>query len=100
MSVYMLIESKVTDPEKYRQYIAQVPPIIARHGGRFLVRGGKITPLSDAWKPERIIIVEFPSEAHIQEWLSSPEYKNIAPLREAGAETRAVILEGFSPTAS
>jgi uncharacterized protein (DUF1330 family) len=100
MSVYMLIESKVIDAEKYRQYIAQVPPIIARHGGRFLVRGGKITPLSDAWKPERIIIVEFPSEAHIKEWLSSPEYQHIAPLREAGAETRAVILEGFIPTVS
>jgi uncharacterized protein (DUF1330 family) len=69
--------------------------MIIQHGGRFLVRGGKIKPLGDAWKPERIIILEFPSEANIREWLSSPEYKKIAPLRKAGADTRAVILEGY-----
>jgi len=47
------------------------------------------------WKPERIIILEFPSEANIRAWLSSAEYKAIAPLREAGAETHAVLLEGY-----
>ena len=97
MSVYVLIESKVKNAEIYKQYISQVPPLIYQHGGRFLVRGGKVTPLSAAWEPERIIIIEFPSEADIREWLSSPEYKKIAPLREAGADTRAVILEGYTP---
>jgi uncharacterized protein (DUF1330 family) len=97
MSVYLLIESRVKNAEIYRQYVAQVPPLIYQHGGRFIVRGGKVTPLGEAWEPERIIIIEFPSEAHIHEWLSSPEYKKIAPLREAGADTRAVILEGYTP---
>lgn len=96
MSVYMLIESKMKNPEKYQQYIAQVSKLVTQHGGRYLVRGGRITPLGDIWKPERIIILEFPSEEHIRTWLSSPEYKTIAPLREAGAETHAVILEGYN----
>jgi uncharacterized protein (DUF1330 family) len=96
MSVYLLVESRVKNTEMYQQYVAQVPPLITRHGGRFLVRGGKITPLGETWEPERIIIVEFPSEAHIRAWLASPEYKKIAPLREAGADTRAVTLEGYS----
>jgi uncharacterized protein (DUF1330 family) len=97
MSVYMLVEAKTKDEEKYRQYIVQVSRLVAQHGGRYLVRGGKITPLGDVWNPERIIILEFPSEAHIRAWLSSPEYAAIAPLREAGAETRAIILEGYNP---
>ncbi len=96
MSAYVLIESRVKNAEIYRQYISQVPPLIYQHGGRFLVRGGKVTPLGAAWEPERIIIIEFPSESNIMEWLSSPEYNKIAPLREAGADTRAVILEGYS----
>jgi len=33
---------------------------------------------------------------HIKEWLSSPQYQAIAPLREAGAETNALILEAYS----
>lgn len=95
MPVYMIIESKVKDHEKYSQYISKVPNIVAKHGGRYLVRGGKVTTLlRSKWVPERIIVLEFPSEAHVSEWLSSPEYQAIAPLREAGAEIRAVLLEG------
>jgi uncharacterized protein (DUF1330 family) len=91
----MFAESKVRDLRKYQEYISQVSPLVTQHGGRYLVRGGKVTSLGSGWKPERIIIIEFPSEVHIREWLSSPEYQKIAPLREAGAETRAVILDGF-----
>ena len=94
MSVYMIIESRVKDPETYQRYIAEVPEIVARYGGRYLVRGGQVTPLLGGWTPERVIILEFPSEASIHQWLSSPEYQAIAPLRERGAETRAVLVQG------
>jgi uncharacterized protein (DUF1330 family) len=94
MSVYIIIESKVKDPEKYQQYIVQVPEIVARYGGRYLVHGGQVTPLLGGWRPERVIILEFPSETHIRQWLSSPEYQAITPLREAGAEIRAVVVQG------
>jgi uncharacterized protein (DUF1330 family) len=96
MSVYMIIESKVKDAEKYGQYIARVPEIVARYGGRYLVRGGRVTPLMGGWRPERMILLEFPSEANIHQWLSSPEYQAIAPLREAGADLRAVVVEAYA----
>jgi uncharacterized protein (DUF1330 family) len=96
MPVYMLVEAKTRESEKYQLYISQVSKSVTQHGGRYLVRGGRITPLGDTWKPERIIILEFPSEDNIKAWLSSPEYQAIAPLREAGAETRAVLLEGYA----
>ena len=41
-----------------------------------------------------MILLEFPGERNIRDWLASPEYRAIAPLREAGADSRAVILEG------
>jgi uncharacterized protein DUF1330 len=37
---YVIAEITVTDPEAYKQYAAIVPPIIAKFGGRYLVRGG------------------------------------------------------------
>jgi uncharacterized protein (DUF1330 family) len=70
MPVYTVIDSKVKDKEKYRQYIEQVSPIVARFGGRYHVRGGNIRA-SGSWKPEKIIVIEFPSEAHVQDWLTS-----------------------------
>ena len=94
MSVYMIIDSKVKDKEKYRQYIEQVSPIVTLFGGHYHVRGENIKAFG-SWKPERIIIIEFPSEHHVQDWLASAEYKAIAPLREAGADTQAILVDGY-----
>ena len=57
MSVYMLVEAATKDCDKYSQYIARVSELVKQHGGRYIVRGGRVTPLGDAWKPERIIIL-------------------------------------------
>jgi len=94
MSIYMIIDSKVKDRDTYRQYIEQVAPIVTKYGGRYHVRGGEIKSLG-TWKPERIIIIEFPSEDHIHRWLASPEYKAIAGLREDGADTQAILVDGY-----
>jgi uncharacterized protein (DUF1330 family) len=92
----MVIESRVRDTNAYNQYIQKVGPIVEKYSGRYLARGGKVTPLGGGWAPERMIILEFPSEHNVKQWLSSPEYREIAPLREHGAEARAVLLEGVA----
>ena len=95
MPVYVIIDSKVKDREKYGQYIEQVSPIVARYGGRYHVRSENIRALG-SWKPERIIVIEFPTEDHVRDWLTSPEYQAIAPLREEGADTAAILVEGYT----
>jgi uncharacterized protein (DUF1330 family) len=57
MSVYLIIEIAVKNREMYLQYVQKVPPIIEKHGGRYLARGGAITPLMGDWNPERIILI-------------------------------------------
>jgi uncharacterized protein (DUF1330 family) len=94
MSVYMIIDSTIKDREKYRQYMDQVAPIVAKYGGRYHVRGEKIRSLG-AWKPERIIVIEFPAEDHIQRWLTSPEYAAITHLRVESAESQAILVDGY-----
>jgi uncharacterized protein (DUF1330 family) len=96
MSVYMLVEAKVRDGKVYAAYVDQVAATVKQYGGRYLVRGGNVTPLAGGWNPERIISMEFPSAERIREWLASPEYQRLAPLCQAGAETRAVVLEGYT----
>lgn len=92
MSVYFIVEAATKDHEAYTAYIAQVSDIVKQHGGRYAVRGGGVTPVFGGWNPERIIVIEFPSEQDVHEWLDSEEYRRIAPLREAGAHTRAIIV--------
>lgn len=94
MSVYMIIDSTIKDRAKYDRYIDKVSPIVEKYGGRYRVRGENIRPLG-TWQPERIIVIEFPSEDHIRRWLASPEYATISPLREEGAAAQAVIVDGY-----
>lgn len=94
MPVYVVIEINVLNEEMYSLYIDKVAPIVKNYGGRYLVRGGQITPLGGGWCPERMILLEFESKERVRDWLQSPEYAEIAPLRENATESRAVILEG------
>ena len=102
MPVYMVAEAKLKNLEKYNQYIAALSDIIPAHRGRYLVRGGRIKQLFRGRElerryPDRMIVLEFPSEADHRRCFTSPEYQAIVPLRDAGAEMRAVLLQGDAP---
>jgi uncharacterized protein (DUF1330 family) len=97
MPVYMVIEVQVLDAELYAEYAARVPAVVARYGGRYLVRGGEVIALTGDWRPERMIVLEFPSMERMTEWNFSPDYLELAPLRARSTRTRAVALHGCAP---
>jgi len=102
MSVYMVAMVKKKDKRKYNEYIAGLTELIEKHGGRYLVRGGRVTPLFKGREFERrhvdkIIIIEFPSAAAHGHCFTSREYLDLVPLRDEGAEVRAFLLEGYVP---
>jgi uncharacterized protein (DUF1330 family) len=96
MAVYFIVEIKTNNDfkEAYAKYIEQVRPIVKKYKGRYLVRGGEITPVFGNWNPERMIIIEFPSKGDVERWLNSAEYKEIAALREGSTMTKAIMVEG------
>jgi Domain of unknown function (DUF1330) len=40
MPAYIIAEHTITDPAKFEEYKTKVGPIIAKHGGRYLTKGG------------------------------------------------------------
>lgn len=96
MPAYFIVEIKTKSGDKapYAEYVERVRPIVEKYGGRYLVRGGKVTFVFGGWRPERIIIIEFPCAEDVHKWLDSAEYKNIAGLREMSTFTKAIVIEG------
>ena len=90
----MILEIEVVDAETYAEYVAQAPATVEQYGGRYLVRGGAVTPLAGDWEPQRLVVIEFPTMERFQEWLTSPEYSAIAPLRERSTKGKAIVVEG------
>ncbi len=100
MAVYLIVEIRINDLATYSRYVDRVSDIVQRHGGRYLVRGGKVAPLSGDWEPERIILVEFDTTEQVEKCFGSTEYLELAPLREQSTTTRAIIVDGCLPDGS
>ncbi len=90
MTAYVIADLEVQDEAAYDTYRSQVGATIARHGGRFIVRGGAVTSYEGGWRPSRIVVVEFPDQKALDAWYHSPEYKPLLAMR-LGAATGGVI---------
>jgi uncharacterized protein (DUF1330 family) len=97
MSVYMIIDVEVIDQETYAEYLAKVPVLVKKYGGRYLARGGKILPLAGDWNPEMIVLLEFPSSDHVTTWLMSKEQARLDEIRRRAANTKSILVEGCLP---
>jgi uncharacterized protein (DUF1330 family) len=83
MPAYLVVEHIITDASKFEEYRSKVAPLIARFGGRYLTKGGTHRlPEGGHWKPERMVIIEFPDMPSLEAWYNSPEYQPLIALRK------------------
>ena len=95
MSAYVIAEIDITDPAAYEDYRKRVPGVIAKYGGRYVVRGGKVESLEGGWSPKRIAVVEFPSMEQALKFYRSPEYAPLIAIRQKASRGKLVIVEGI-----
>ena len=95
MPAYIYANVEVTDPAAYETYRAEVPALIAAHGGRYLVRGGAVSVLEGSGVPQRQVILEFPDMAHLQAFYHSPEYQRLVAIRQRAASGTLFAIEGY-----
>jgi uncharacterized protein (DUF1330 family) len=94
MSAYMIVNVDVQDVVAYEQYKAKVPALIRKHGGEYLVRGGKFLILEGHWRPSRLAIFRFPDMAAIENLFRDPEYQPLKALRQRPSKADIVTVEG------
>jgi uncharacterized protein (DUF1330 family) len=94
MAAYVIAEIEVTDPAAYEDYRKQVPGVIAKYGGKYVVRGGKVESLEGGWSPKRMAVVEFPSMDQALKFYRSPEYAPLIKIRQKASRGKLIIVEG------
>jgi uncharacterized protein (DUF1330 family) len=83
MPAYLIVEHIITDRAKFEEYRTKVGPLIAQFGGRYLTKSGSHRqPEGGHWKPERVVIIEFPNMQSLDTWYNSPEYQPLIMLRK------------------
>ena len=95
MAAYCIAEIDITDPAGYEEYRKQVPAVIAKYGGRFLARGGRVEALEGGWSPKRLVLLEFASTEQALKWYRSPDYAPLIKLRQKASRGKLVALEGL-----
>jgi uncharacterized protein (DUF1330 family) len=95
MAAYVISEVEPLDAALIERYRALAADSIARHGGRYIVRGGTAECLEGGPSVKTLVIVEFASMAQARGWYASADYAEALSLRRAGAlERRLVFVEG------
>jgi uncharacterized protein (DUF1330 family) len=95
MPSYWIARSKVNDPAEYKKYADQVPPLVARYGGKFLARGGRFQIMEGTDKFQRFVVMEFPTLEQAVACFSCDEYQKAATFRRnGGGEVEIIVVEG------
>jgi uncharacterized protein (DUF1330 family) len=95
MAAYVIAEMKVTDPERYKQYMASAPASVTAHGGEYIARGGRSETLEGGWNPVRLAILKFPSYEQAKAWYDSETYRAAREHRLGATEFfNLVLVEG------
>jgi uncharacterized protein (DUF1330 family) len=95
MTAYMIVDVDVNDPEGYERYKSEVPALIAKHGGEYLVRGGEFEVLEGEWQPTRLVVFSFPNRQAIHDFVNDPEYAELKALRQSTASSSLVAVDGM-----
>jgi uncharacterized protein (DUF1330 family) len=95
MPAYLIVDLIVHDPERYKTYIQEVPMFIQKHGGVYIVRGGEHEVIEGNWKPNRLVIMQFPNRQAIRNFFADPGYQYLSALRKEVASTNAIAIDGL-----
>ena len=95
MTAYMIVDIDVLDPAQYETYKREVPKLIEKHGGEYLVRGGEFEVIEGEWTPNRLVIFRFPDRQAIHALFADPEYHPLKLLRHKVANSSVVAVDGL-----
>ncbi len=97
-AAYVIVEMKVSDQERYKQYMTAAPATVAAAGGEYVVRGGKYETLEGDWQPARVAVLKFPSYEKAKAWYDGEAYRSVRSKRAGATEYfNMIVVEGVPP---
>jgi uncharacterized protein (DUF1330 family) len=97
MTVYVIVQLKMTDRAAYDRYQGRFFDVFKKFSGRLLSADEKPTVLEGHWDRDKLVLMSFPDDAAFRAWANSPEYLEISKDRKVGAEGILLLAKGFTP---
>jgi uncharacterized protein (DUF1330 family) len=94
MKAYLVLDLSVNDFGGFKKYIAEIPAFIAKHSGKYIVQGVQPTTIEGDWRPERMVIIEFPEREKAEAFLGDPDIQELFKVRHATTTSKLVLADG------
>jgi len=92
---YWIAHVNITDPERYKDYVAANAAPLKKYGARFIVRNGQSEVTRGELAGRRHVVIEFDSYAQALACFESAEYQAAAEyLKRSTKIIEFVIVEG------
>jgi len=95
MTVYVVVQLKITDRAAYDRYQARFLEVIKKFSGRLLSADENPRRLEGTWDRDKLVLMSFPDEAAFGAWAASDEYLEISKDRKAGAQAVVLLAKGL-----
>ena len=96
MSAFVVVDTKIKNPQAYEEYKKLAKPIAEKYGGVYRARGGAMEVRETGlWKPTRVVIIEFPNMQSARAFLDSEEYAPVKLLQQNNADCTLLVLDGM-----
>ncbi len=94
MKAYLVANIHIHNDAIYAEYRKQLPALVERHGGRFVVRGGDVSQKEGDHPFKRVVVIEFPEMAAAEAFYNSPEYAPLIRLRQSASTGDLALVQG------
>ena len=95
MTVYVIVQLKMTDRAAYDRYQARFFDVFRKFSGRLLSADKNPAVLEGTWERDKLVLMSFPDEAAFHAWGNSAEYLEISKDRKAGAQAVVLLAKGL-----
>ena len=95
MSAYVVARVAIHDRAAYDRYASQCMRVLGRYDGRLIVSDEAPEVMEGDGDGRKLVVLSFADREAALTWANSPEYREIAKDRIAGADVDSVLARGF-----
>lgn len=97
MTTFVFAHFTIHDRAGYDRYVALATPIFMREGVKILANDEAPIAMTPNMKADKIVLLEFRDDAHMQAFFALPDYVAAAEHRNAASTLSAVKFDRFVP---
>lgn len=95
MKAYIIIDLKIVEIDGFMEYVARIPELIEKYGGKYLVQG--VEPIvieGAAAEPPYSVVLEFPSKTVAESFLEERSQSDLHEIWGRTTNSRILLAEG------